>query len=112
MDGIAEERGWERIKILTDNIYSDSGLFGVYAETNSAPGRLAQQIVSELAKLRNPLSAEDLNRGKAANKVSVLDMRRTPTLEFIGAQVLAGGKAVTPEEYLFFLYILFCFTRT
>lgn len=79
--------------------YSDSGLFGVYAETHSAPGRLAQQIVAELAKLRSPLSAEELNKGKALYKLSVLDLRRTPTMEFVGAFVLASGKAVTPEEY-------------
>jgi processing peptidase subunit alpha len=79
--------------------YTDSGLFGVYAETASAPGRLAQQITAELAKLRTPLSAEELARGKAAHKLSLLDLKRGATLEFIGAQVLAGGKAVTPEEY-------------
>jgi predicted Zn-dependent peptidase len=79
--------------------YSDSGLFGVYAETHSAPGRLAQQIVAELAKLRDSLSAEELNKGKASYKLSILDLKRTPTLEFIGAQVLAAGKVVTPEEF-------------
>lgn len=47
--------GWT----LIVNIYTDSGLFGVYAETRDAPGRLASSISAEFGKLRN-LSAEEL----------------------------------------------------
>jgi ubiquinol-cytochrome c reductase core subunit 2 len=81
--------------------YSDSGLFGVYAETRDAPNRLVSSITAELAKLRSSLSAEELAKGKAAFKLTLLDQgsRRTPALEFIGSHVLASGKAVTPEEY-------------
>lgn len=81
--------------------YSDSGLFGVYAETRDAPSRLVNGIASELAKLRSNISAEELAKGKSAFKLTVLDQGslRIPALEFIGTQVLASGKAVTPEEY-------------
>jgi len=81
--------------------YTDSGLFGVYAETRESPSRLVQSIAEEFGKLRSNVGAEELARGKAAFKLSLYDQgsRRTPALEFIGNQVIASGKAVTPEEY-------------
>jgi len=80
--------------------YSDSGLFGVYGETKDAPARLVQSLTTEIGKLSN-IGAEELAKGKALYKLSVLDQgtKRTPALEFIGTQVLASGKALTPEEY-------------
>eukprot|EP01111_Echinosteliopsis_oligospora_P013827 TRINITY_DN505_c0_g1_i1.p1 TRINITY_DN505_c0_g1~~TRINITY_DN505_c0_g1_i1.p1 ORF type:complete len:496 (+),score=192.49 TRINITY_DN505_c0_g1_i1:109-1596(+) len=84
-------------------VYSDSGLFGVYAETSKNPAELVQTIASELSKLaKSEVDAKELAKGKAMYKAEILTQhgeQRHSALKFIGDQVLTRGKVVTPEEY-------------
>jgi len=83
-------------------VYSDSGLFGVYAETKEKGVQVVNAIASELSKLSSgEINSTELAKGKALYKAEILTQgeQRYSALKFIGDQVLHSGKASTPEDY-------------
>jgi len=82
--------------------YSDSGLIGVTGIAHPGhAGELLKVVTSTLSGLKNVEKA-DVDRARQQFKASVLQNvdRRLPLLEFVGTNVLATGKAVTPEDFV------------
>ncbi|KYQ88961.1 peptidase M16 family protein [Tieghemostelium lacteum] len=83
--------------------YGDSGLFGLYVETESGDVSKALSLVSsELLAAAKQQSAEELSRAKATARTAALGQadQRSSALEFIGKQALyQQDKILTPLEF-------------
>jgi len=87
--------------VLTFNIpYSDTGLFGFYAEVSADVSKTLELLVGEIVKVVAELDGAGLNRAKQLLKACLLSGSRLDTLHFVGEQALGGATSiVTPEQY-------------
>jgi len=84
---------------LTFNIpYSDTGLFGIYAQVSDNVPKVVELLVSEVGSVLDSVSAEELGRAKQLLKADLLTRKRVETLHFIGEQALAGSSTITTPE--------------
>lgn len=90
-------------EISTFNVnYSDSGLFGVFAQASKGnAGRLSEIILNELRSVASSSSASDLSRAISQAKASVLFkyQLRTPLLDFIGQQAVGRRTPEAPDTF-------------
>jgi len=86
---------------LTFNLpYSDSGLFGVYAQVSGNIAGAVDGIVSEISKVLSGIDEAEVTRAKLLLQTDLLTASRVDDLHFLGQQVLSGATAVvTPEAY-------------
>jgi len=83
--------------------YSDSGIFGVVAQSDRGhAGDLVKSVTSEMKKLTSSLTSEELQRAKALFKSSVLFStdRKSCLADFVGNRVSLTHQVQTPEDVL------------
>jgi predicted Zn-dependent peptidase len=81
--------------------FADTGLFGVYAGTDSGDTReLMQVIVDELADAAENASEAEINRARSQLKVGLLTALESPQAraEQVARQLLAFGRVIALEE--------------
>jgi processing peptidase subunit alpha len=80
--------------------YSDTGLFGVYAQVSDNVPKALEALVSEVSKTVSDADATELTRAKELLKIDLLTGKRIDTLRFIGQQALSGSSAIlSPEQH-------------
>jgi len=82
-------------------MYSDSGLFTVYATVVPNHARDFVQVLAQIFNGMNRISPEELQRAKNALKSSIhmnLEMRAV-MMEDIGRQLILAGKVGTAQEF-------------
>lgn len=67
--------------------YSDTGLFGVYAQVSDNVPKALEALISEVSKAASDADATELTRAKELLKIDLLTGKRIDTLRFIGQQV-------------------------
>ena len=84
-----------------NSIFSDSGLFGIYATTQPSKAKqLVDALTKELLAMPGPIEAQELKRAKAQLQ-SVVFMgleSRALKLEDIGRQIMTYGKVQSAQE--------------
>ncbi len=100
---VREKRGLVYSVYSFSSVYSDGGLFGIYAGTGEKEtADLIPVICEEIRRLPGTISEEELKRAKAQIKSStVMALESTAArAEQLGNQMLLVGRPVTMEEQL------------
>jgi len=86
---------------LTFNIpYSDTGLFGFYAEVSADVPKTIESLVSEIVSVLGEVDTTALTRAKQLLKTYILSASRSDVLHFVGEQAVGGASSIaTPEQY-------------
>jgi len=80
--------------------YSDTGLFGIYAQVSDNVSKSLDSLVSEVGSALDAADSIEISRAKELVKVDLLTAKRSDTLRFIGQQALAGSSAIlTPSQH-------------
>ena len=100
---VREKRGLVYSVYSFSSVYSDGGLFGIYAGTGEKEtAELVPVICEEIRRLPGTISEEELRRAKAQIKSStVMALESTAArAEQLGNQMLLVGRPVPVEEQL------------
>lgn len=100
---VREKRGLVYSVYSFSSVYSDGGLFGIYAGTGEKEtAELVPVICEEIRKLPDTISEDELQRAKAQMKSStVMSLESTASrAEQLGNQMLLVGRPVPIEEQI------------
>ena len=100
---VREKRGLVYSIYSFSSVYSDSGLFGIYAGTGEKEvAELVPVICDEIRKLPSTITEQELKRAKAQIKSStVMALESTAArAEQLGNQILLAGRPVPVEEQI------------
>jgi len=80
--------------------YSDTGLFGVYAEVAGDVRKVVESVVKEVSLVLGSIETSELDRAKQSVKADILSTKRLDTLHFVADQALSGASSIiTPEAH-------------